>query len=62
MKKRYFEKTNAETSLLGFGCMRFPVLEDGSIDEELTFKMLDKAYAEGVQLLLLLYVPVGYYA
>lgn len=48
MKKRYFEKTNAETSLLGFGCMRFPVLEDGSIDEELTFKMLDKAYAEGV--------------
>ncbi|MBQ7888947.1 MAG: aldo/keto reductase [Erysipelotrichaceae bacterium] len=48
MKKRYFEKTNAETSLLGFGCMRFPVLEDGTINEELTFKMLDTAYEQGV--------------
>ena len=48
MKKRYFKKTNAETSLLGFGCMRFPVKEDGSINEELTFKMLDEAYNRGV--------------
>ena len=48
MKKRYFNKTDAETSLLGFGCMRFPVKEDGSIDEELTFKMLDEAYNRGV--------------
>ena len=48
MKKRFFERTNAETSLLGFGCMRFPVHEDGTINEELTFKMLDKAYEQGV--------------
>ena len=49
MKKRFFEKTNAETSLLGFGCMRFPVLEDGkTINEELTFKMLDEAYDRSV--------------
>ncbi len=48
MKKRFFEKTNAETSLLGFGCMRFPTKEDGTIDEELTFKMLDEAYNRGV--------------
>lgn len=48
MKKRFFERTNAETSLLGFGCMRFPIHEDGTINEELTFKMLDKAYEQGV--------------
>lgn len=48
MKKRYFTRTDAETSLLGFGCMRFPVNEDGTINEELTFKMLDTAYEKGV--------------
>ncbi|MDD3428533.1 MAG: aldo/keto reductase [Oscillospiraceae bacterium] len=37
-----------KTSLLGFGCMRFPTLENGAIDEPLTFKMLDAAYSQGV--------------
>lgn len=35
-----------ETSLLGFGCMRFPVTAEGKIDEPLAEKMLDKAIAE----------------
>lgn len=48
MEKRKMEKLGIETSLLGFGCMRFPTLEDGSIDEEKTEKMLDEAYAAGI--------------
>ena len=38
---RESKKLNVKTSLLGFGCMRFPLLEDGTIDEEQTFKMFD---------------------
>ena len=48
MEKRKIEKLNAETSLLGFGCMRFPTTKDGKIDEEAATKMLDKAYENGV--------------
>ena len=48
MEKRRFDKLGIETSLLGFGCMRFPLREDGSIDEELAEKMLDLAMASGV--------------
>ncbi len=48
MEKRKLEKLGIETSLLGFGCMRFPCLADGSIDEAETEKMIDKAIAEGV--------------
>ncbi len=35
-------------SQLGFGLMRLPVREDGSIDEELTEKMIDRAYHSGI--------------
>lgn len=35
-------------SLLGFGCMRFPTLENGNIDEAHAEKMLDTAIAAGV--------------
>lgn len=35
-------------SLLGFGCMRFPLLENGDIDEVSAEKMLDEAIAKGV--------------
>ncbi len=35
-------------SLLGFGCMRFPTLENGSINEEEAEQMLDTAIAAGV--------------
>ena len=33
MEKRRMEILGIETSLLGFGCMRFPTLENGKIDE-----------------------------
>lgn len=48
MELRKMENIGVETSLLGFGCMRFPTLEDGSIDEVLAEKMLDEAMAKGV--------------
>lgn len=48
MEKRKLEKLGIETSLLGFGCMRFPVTADGGIDEAEAEKMLDKAIAAGV--------------
>lgn len=48
MEKRKMKKIGIETSLLGFGCMRFPVTADGKIDEPEAEKMLDKAIAAGV--------------
>lgn len=48
MEKRKMEKLGIETSLLGFGCMRFPVTAEGKIDEAEAEKMLDKAIAAGV--------------
>lgn len=48
MEKRKMEKLGIETSLLGFGCMRFPVTADGKIDEPLAEKMMDQAIAAGV--------------
>ena len=48
MELRRFDKLGIETSLLGFGCMRFPVTAEGAIDEELAQKMLDTAIAAGV--------------
>lgn len=48
MEKRRMEKLNAELSLLGFGCMRFPLNADGKIDEPEAEKMLDRAIAAGV--------------
>lgn len=48
MEKRKLEKLGIETSLLGFGCMRFPVTAEGKIDEPEAEKMLDRAIASGV--------------
>ena len=48
MYRRTWEKTGIQTSLLGFGCMRFPTRQDGKIDEERAEKMLDEAIAAGV--------------
>ena len=45
---RESKKLNVKTSLIGFGCMRFPVLADGSIDEEQTLKMFDIALKSGI--------------
>ena len=48
MEKRCFEKLGIDVSLLGFGCMRFPVGEDGKIERVQAEKMLDTAIASGV--------------
>ena len=48
MEKRKLEKLGIETSLLGFGCMRFPVTAEGKIDEAEAEKMLDEAMARGI--------------
>jgi predicted aldo/keto reductase-like oxidoreductase len=46
--KRTDPKSGVVNSLLGFGCMRFPQTGDGKIDEPLATKMIDYAYAHGV--------------
>ena len=48
MEKRKWNRSGIETSLLGFGCMRFPVTADGKIDEAQAEKMLDDAIAAGI--------------
>lgn len=48
MEYRKMEKLGISTSLLGFGCMRFPTNADGSINEEEALAMIDKAYQSGV--------------
>lgn len=48
MEIRKIDKLGIETSLLGFGCMRFPKNEDGSIDEARAEEMMDYAYRNGV--------------
>lgn len=48
MELRKMEKLGIETSLLGFGCMRFPTTAEGKIDEARAEKMLDDAIAAGV--------------
>ena len=39
MERRAQKKLGVEPSLLGFGCMRFPTLEGGAIDEEQAMAM-----------------------
>ncbi len=48
MEKRRMDRLGVETSLLGFGCMRFPVTAEGKIDEPLAEQMIHKAIAAGV--------------
>lgn len=48
MEKRKMEKLGIETSLLGFGCMRLPVMADGKINEPEAERMMDYAIASGV--------------
>ena len=48
MEKRRLVNLGIETSLLGYGCMRFPVNGEGKIDEEKASALLRKAIAEGV--------------
>ena len=50
MKYRSFTKDNLKVSQLGFGCMRFPILEEdsGKIDSKETEILLDYAIEHGV--------------
>lgn len=48
MEYRKMENLGISTSLLGFGCMRFPTEADGSIKEEEALAMIDRAYQAGV--------------
>lgn len=48
MEMRSFDKLGIKTSLLGFGCMRFPVDAQGKINEPEAERMIDRAIAAGV--------------
>ena len=48
MEYSKIDKLNVDPSLLGFGCMRFPKKEDGTIDEVEAERMLDHAIESGV--------------
>ena len=50
MKYRTMRFTGGEdrVSMLGFGCMRFPLKEDGTIDEERSEQMIGRALAAGI--------------
>lgn len=48
MEYRKLDKLGIQTSLLGFGCMRFPRHRDGSIHREKAEHLIDLAYENGV--------------
>ena len=50
MRKRTFGKTGLEVSMLGFGCMRLPVIgnDNARIDEEHAIKMIHFAIENGI--------------
>ncbi|NTV79469.1 MAG: aldo/keto reductase [Clostridiales bacterium] len=48
MEYRELEKLGIKTSLLGFGCMRFPKHRNGKVNEDKAEEMLDTAYKNGV--------------
>lgn len=55
MEYREFGKTGVKVSALGFGCMRFPLSEDGTVDEKRAVAMLRHAIDKGVN-----YVDTAY--
>lgn len=48
MEFRKIESLGVKLSLLGFGCMRFPAMPDGKIDEDQSEKMIDAAVEAGI--------------
>lgn len=55
MEYRKLLKTNEDVSLLGFGTMRFPTLDNGEINEDEAISMIRKAIDSGVN-----YVDTAY--
>jgi len=48
MEYRNWKKNGVRTSLLGYGCMRFPLDAEGKIDEPRAAALLNRAYQAGV--------------
>jgi len=48
MEKRKINGLKSDVSLLGFGCMRFPLLENGEVHIEEAKRMVDYAISKGV--------------
>ena len=48
MLKTMFPTIDRESSMLGFGCMRFPTTPDGKIDEAEAIRMIRHAIDSGV--------------
>lgn len=48
MEYRKWDKLGVDISLLGFGCMRFPLTAEGKIDRPKSKEMIDFAYRAGV--------------
>ncbi len=48
MEKRQFKGLKSDVSLLGFGCMRFPTMENGEVNFEESKRMVDYAVSNGV--------------
>ncbi|MFI3176040.1 MAG: aldo/keto reductase [Eubacteriales bacterium] len=48
MERRRLESLGIDTSLMGYGCMRFPLNLDGTINESEAEQLLDQAIAGGV--------------
>ena len=48
MLYRRFEKGNMDVSLLGLGCMRFPMDGRGNVDEAKAIEMIRTSIDEGV--------------
>ena len=49
MLNTMFPTINRESSILGFGCMRFPTTPDGKIDESEAIRMIRHAIDNGVR-------------